>query len=393
MRFTDFLRDIFGGKDTVYVKERIESARYKLAIEEFSVQMAINLIAGLISKCEFKTYIDGTEVRQDEYYLWNVEPNDNQNSSQFVQELVSKLLYHNEALVVSVSDKLLIADSFSVVPYALYPNTFSCVTCGNWTFDKTFSMVDVLYFKLNNQNIRALLSGLMAGYAQLLDMAIGKYKRAGGRKGTAKINKTKSGDTDYDKKIDDFFNHRMKSYFENENAVAVMPNGVEYTEIGGDGSKKSTSEINDISGLTKEAMARVAQAFRIPPALLQGDLADVEKLIDQLLTFCIDPLVDLIETEINRKRYGKAAFLSGSKLKIDTTCIKHIDIFGVAEQADKLISDGIYSVDELRVKLGDLPLNTWWSKQHVRTKNYEPLAAKEPPPDSTAGGETENETG
>jgi HK97 family phage portal protein len=389
LRIIDFFRDIFSGKDTVYVKERAESEKFKLAIEGFSVQMAINLIAGLIANCEFKTYIKGAEIKADDYYLWNIEANDNQNSSQFMQELVSKLLYNNEALVLYVNDKLLIADSFNVAEYALFPNTFSSVTCGNLPFDRTFSIPDVLYFKLNNHNIRMLLSGLMVGYSQLLDMAIGKYKRAGGRKGTAKINKTKSGDTDYEKKIDDFFNHRMKSYFENENAVAVMPNGVEYTEIGGDGSKKSTSEIGDISGLTKEAMARVAQAFRIPPALLQGDISDVSSLIDQLLTFCIDPLVDLLETEINRKRYGKAAYLAGSYLKIDTTCIKHIDIFSVAVQADKLLSDGIYSVDDLRTKLGEMPLNTWWSKQHVRTKNYEPLAAKEPPPDSTAGGETE----
>ncbi len=72
-----------------------------------------------------------------------------------------------------------------------------------------------------------------------------------------------------------------------------------YEEITGEGSKKSTSEVNDIANITKEAFARVAQAFRIPPALLQGDIADISKLMDELLTVCIDPLVDLIQTEIN----------------------------------------------------------------------------------------------
>jgi HK97 family phage portal protein len=390
LKFIDFLRDMFGSKETVYVKQRLESEKYKLDIENFSVQMAINMLAGLIAKCEFKTYIKGGETKADEYYLWNVEPNDNQNSSQFLQELVSKLLYDNEALIVEVNGKLLIADSFSQTEYAIYPNTFTGVACGDFTFDKTFYMPDVLYFKLNNKNIRALLSGLMSGYSQLLDMAIGKYKRAGGRKGVAKINKTNSGDKKYQEQIDDLFGRQFKTYFDAENAVVHMPNGVEYQEITGEGSKKSTSEINDIANITKEAMSRVAQAFRIPPALLQGDIADVSKLIDQLLTFCIDPLADLLQTEINRKRYGKAAFIAGSCLKIDTTCVKHIDIFSVAEQADKLISDGLYSADELRVKLGDMPLGTWWSKRYVRTKNYEALPATEPPADnSTTGGETD----
>ena len=391
MKIIEFLRDIFGGKETVYIKQKLQSEKYKLDIENFSIQMAINMIAGLIAKCEFKTYMKGHEIKADEYYLWNVEPNVNQNSSQFIQELISKLLYNNEALVVEVNGQLLIADSFSQTEYALFPNTFTGVACGDFTFDKTFSMADVLYFKLNNQDIRKLLSGLMSGYSDLLNMAIGKYKRAGGRKGIAKINRTFSGDKKSQKDIDDFFNYTMKSYFENENAVATLPNGVDYTEITGEGSKKSTSEVNDIANITKEAMSRVAQAIRIPPALLQGDIADVDKLINELLTFCIEPLVDLIQTEINRKRYGKAAYLSGSYVKIDTTCIKHIDIFSVAVQADKLISDGLYSIDELRLKLGDLPLNTWWSQKHYMTKNYSDIEAAESPPTNTnsKGDETD----
>jgi HK97 family phage portal protein len=317
----------------------------------------------------------------------------NQNSSQFIQELVSKLLHNNEALVVEVNGQLLIADSFSQTKYALFPDEFSNVSCGTLTFEKTFSMKDVLYFKLNNVNIRALLGNLMAGYSQLLEMSMGKYKRAGGRKGIAKIDKSKSGDDKFQKQVDEIFKNQFRNYFNSENAVVTVPNGVDYQEISGDGSKKSTSEINDIANITKEAMSRVAQAFRMPPALLQGDIADVSKLIDQLLTFCIDPLVDLINTEIIRKRYGKNAFSTGTYLKIDTTCIKHIDIFSVATSVDKLIADGAYNVDEMRVKLGDVPLNTWWSKQYVRTKNYAAISDSEPTAaDSAKGGENSDET-
>lgn len=391
MKIIEFLRDIFTPGKTLYVKEKLESEKYKLAMEAFSIQMAINLLAGLLAKCEFKTYIKGTEKKADEYYLWNVEPNVNQNSSQFVQELVSKLLFCNEALVVEANGQLLIADSFTQTPYALFPNTFSNVTVGDFTFGKTFSMTDVLYFRLNDRNIRALLSGLIEGYSQLLDMAIGKYKRAGGRKGVAKINRTKTGDPDYEKKLNDLFTKKFKAYFSAENAVVDLPNGVEYQEITGEGSKKSTSEVNDIASITKEAISRVAQAFRIPPALLQGDIADVDKLIDELLTFCIAPLADLFQTEINRKRYGKAAYLAGTYLGIDTTCIKHIDIFDVAQAADKLISDRIYNVDEIRQKLGDAPLNTWWSKQYVMTKNLETVP--ETAGKQNNGGENSAETG
>ena len=389
MKIVEFLKDIFLPGKTVYVNQKFETEKYKLAIEAFAFQMAINIIAGMIAKCEVKTFVNGKEVREDEYYTWNVEPNVNQNSSQFIQELISKLLENNEVLVVEASGQLLIADSFNPTPYALFPNTFTGVTVGDFTFNKTFYMQDVLYFKLNNQNVRALLSGLMAGYSQLLDMAVGKYKRAGGRKGVARINRTKSGDKDFEAKVDDFFNKKMRKYFNDENAVVNLPNGIEYEEITGEGSKKSTSEVTDIVSITKEAISRVAQALRMPPSLLLGDISDVSKLMDETLTICIDPIIDLIQTEVNRKRYGKKRYLGGTYLKIDTTCIKHIDIFDVAESADKLIADGIYSVDELRVKLGEMPLNTWWSQKHWMTKNYSELEAAEPPQINTGtGGDT-----
>ena len=391
MKIVEFLRDFFGSSSTVYVDQKLaEEAKYKLTLsmEHFFTQMAINMLSGLIAKCEFKTYIRGREAKANEYYIWNVEPNINQNSSQFIAELVSKLLYNNEALVVEVNGQLIIADGFTQNEYALYANTFTGVTKGDLTFDRPFFMADVMYFKLNNQNIRSLLVGMMDGYRQLMDMAVGKYKRAGGRKGTVKVGKTTSGDKEFQNKLTSLFNVKFKNYFEAENAIVDLPDKVDYTEIPGEGSKKSTSEVKDIADLTKEALSRVAQAFRMPPALLQGDIADVSVLIDQLLTFCIDPLVDLLQTEINRKRYSKEV-LQGTRLRIDTTRIKHIDIFDVAEAADKLIADSVYSVDEIREKIGDAPLNTWWSRQHVRTKNYEPLTQ------SAKGGEDDGnkETG
>ena len=389
MNIIHFLRDFFGDKSTVYINQKLEAEKCKLAIEDFSIQMAINMLAGLIAKCEFCTYIKGKKKKADEYYLWNVEPNVNQNSSQFMQELISRLLFFNEALVVEVGGQLIIAEDFTQNEYAVYPNSFTGVTRGTLKFDKTFYMPDVLYFKLNNQDIRALLSQLMDGYSDLLNMAVRKYKRAGGRKGVAKIDRTNGGDKKFQEQLKNLFNHKFKAYFEAENAVVDLPKGVEYQEITGEGSKKSTSEVKDISDITKEAMSRTAQAFRMPPALLQGDIADMEKVVDELLTVCVDPLADLIQTEINRKRYGKTAFLAGTYLRVDTTCIKHIDIFSIANQADKLISDSIYNVDEIREKIGDAPLNTWWSKQYVRTKNYEALA--DSPPAKTGGENDETD--
>lgn len=375
MKFIDWVKDFFGGdQSTVYVNQQaIESLEVQLAIEKFAIDTAINMIASAISKCEFKTYAKASENKAEEYYLWNIEPNKNQNSSQFLQEFIYKLLYNNECLVIEVNGQLIIADSFYQNEFAIVENYFTDVVRGTMSFGRSFKMSEVLYFKLGNSDIRILLSNLLKGYNNLLNMAMNKYKRSGGRKGILDIDSAASNDKNYQKRFDDLMTNRFKSYFEAENAVLPLHKGFSYNEQNGEGSKKSTSEIADIAAITKETFERVAQAFKIPPALLRGDIADIGKLTENFLTFCIDPQVDMISEEINRKRYGKTAFLSGSYLKVDTTCIKHIDIFSISEAFDKLIASGGYSVNELRIKSGDTEINEAWANQHFITKNYQKI--------------------
>lgn len=383
--FLDFIQNFLNPEQNIiYLTQRAQaSGEAQLAIESFAIVSAINMVASAVSKCEFKTYMKGVEKKADEYYLWNVEPNKNQNSSQFLQEIVSKLLYYNECLVLDIGGQLIIADGFYQNEYATVENYFTGVWRGTLTFDRSFRMSEVLYFKLGSDDIRLLLSELFKGYADLINMGIGKYRRSGGRKGILDIDATATGDKTFQTKFDDLMNNRFKSYFEAENAVLPLHKGYHYEEQGGEGSKKSTSEIVDIAAITKEAFDRVAQAFKIPPSLLRGDIADVGLLTDNFLTFCIDPIVDMLGEETNRKRYGKAAFLEGTFLRIDPTCIKHIDLFSISASFDKLVASGGYCIDELRIKAGDAPLNTDFSKRHWMTKNYQDI---ETAAGQTAGG-------
>ena len=370
MKILDWFRNFFGDKEMIYLNEKIASLSTQIAIEEFAINIAINLIAGSISKCEFQTYMNGKRIKEDEYYTWNIEPNKNQNSTEFIQELISKLLYENECLVIEHNGQLVIADSFSQIEYAVVENIFKNVTRKDFTFPRTYRMSEVLYFRYNNKNIKSLFSNLMSNYNELLDLAIKKYRRSGGRKGTVELEAIMKGDKEKDKLVEDLFQNKFKNYFEAENAVINIPKGVKYEEKNGDGNRKSTSDMVDIQNLIKEAFQRAAQSFKIPPALLMGDIAGIQDVTDNYLTFAIDPLVDLISEEVNRKRYGKIAYLQNSYLRVDTTCIKHIDIFSIAEKIDKLVSNAMYSVDDLLEKVGDTPLNTEWSVKHWITKNY-----------------------
>jgi len=375
--FWDWTRHFFGAdKSEIYVTQKaIEDKKNKLSIEKFGIVMAINFIANAISKCEFKTFFNGKEVKGDEYYLWNIEPNLNESSTQFSQKLITHLLFYGEALVIDVNGQLLVADSFNQVEYAVIENYFTDVSVKTMNFNRTFKMSEVMYFRLNDTNVRVLLAELVNQYEDLTAMAEGKYKRAQGRKGIVKLNAGATGDKEFKKKLDELFNNQFGKYFEAENAVVHLPKGVEYEEQQDTSAKKSTSEIADIKGITAEAFDRIAQAFRIPPSLLRGDIADIGKITDNFLSFCIDPITTIIGEEATRKRYGKRDFLKGSYVKIDTTSIRHINVFDVSEAFDKLIASGGYSIDELRVKIGDTALNTGWSQKHWITKNYQEINA------------------
>lgn len=357
----------------------------RLVMEEFTIHAAINLIANCISKCEFKTFQSGKEFLGEESYKWNYEPNINQNSSQFIQELVTKLLYNNECLVVESNGQLIIAETYGSQEFALKETIFSGVSRKGFTYNRSFNMSDVLYFKLNNKNIRQLLKNLCSGYNQILNEAVEKYEKAGGEKGTLHIDAVaqgkKYGDKSFEDVFEDLMNNRFKKFFNSRSAVLPLFDGFEYTKQAAEQSKKSTSEVKDITDLTEEILQTVARAFNIPVSFLKGDVSDVDKITINFLTFCIDPICEMIATEINRKRYGKKLVQAGSYIKMDTTTIMHVDIFDIAEKIDKLIASGMYCIDELRKKLGDAELNTEESKKHFITKNYMDL-------NDLKGGET-----
>jgi len=371
MRAIDFLVDKFGlNKTEIILEQKAEKQLiYALAIEDFAIQVAVNLIAGLISKCKFKTMVNGKETEGHEYYLWNYEPNGNQSGADFKRELISKLIYHNEALVIENSKQLIIADDFYREPKALYPNKYTSVSRYDFTFNKTFYEKDVMYFKYSNKDMRGLLSNLMQGYTELINQSMKKYKRAGGRKGIMDSSMNPSNNEDWNKALNDLYGNRFKSYFNEENALVVLPKGMKYTEIQASGSQKSTSDVTDIINLTNEAFAKVGQAVKIPSTLMLGNVANLDSALDEAITTGITPVVEIIESEINRKRYGEIGILNGYSVKIDTTAIKHFDLMDVAGTLNNLLGTGLYSIDGLLKKLGETPLNTWWSKQHYMTLN------------------------
>ena len=99
-------------------------------------------------------------------------------------------------------------------------------------------------------------------------------------------------------------------------------------------------------------------------------MQNVESATEQFLTFCVDPLADSLQEEINRKRNGLEGLRRGNFVQFDTGRIKHIDLLDVASSVDKLISSGVECVNDIRALLGQPLINEPWAWKHFMTKNY-----------------------
>ena len=371
MGLINYIRDFLTG-GIVTSKQVTDEEMYAIVAEihirELAFWSCINMIANSVSKCELKTFKDNKEIKGQEYYLWNIEPNKNQNSSAFMHKLISQLYLNNECLVIEENGQLLVADSFQQTEYALIDNTFEGVTVADYTFPKKYRMSDVMYFKLSEKDMRKVTNGIYESYGKLISYGMKSYQKSRGSRGILNYAAIAQGDEKAKAAFEDLMNNRFKKFFTAENAVLPLPKGYEYTDTGSktysnEGTRDIRSMMDDISDFT-------AKGFSIPPALAKGDIAGIKDAMVTYLTFCIDPLTDMLAEEINRKRNGYSGFSQGNYLKIDTKSILHVDLLSVSTAIDKLIGSGAFCINDIRKLVGEEPIDEPWAWQHFITKNY-----------------------
>lgn len=358
------------GMDEILADRNVQDSIYEIYLRELAFWTCVNKIAGAIVKCEFQTYMNHKELKGDEYYLWNYEPNPNQNAASMVFKLIGTLYKKNEALIVEVGRNIYVADSYQKDVYALKEYTFSSVEIDGYTLSDTFYMSDVLYFQLNSTDMRKLVNGMYEAYSKLLTHAQNAYRRSRGRKGILNISAMAEQSEAFDQEFDELMTKHFKNFFEKENAVLPLFDGYTYTDISQNVKTYSSESTRDIKALADDIYDFTARAFAFPPSLAKGDVQDTGKAVDELLTFVVDPLVEILQTEINRKRYGLKGLKNGNYIKINTLAVKHIDIFDIATPIDKLISSGAFTINDILKVLKMPPICEEWANQHFITKNY-----------------------
>lgn len=367
---TNFLEDEKEDKkvDYKFVCQKLAS---EIMIRELAFNMVVNKISSALSKCKVNVYYNGKRAKDEEWYRWNIQPNINQSANQFWSKLIYYLYNYNEALVITRGNELYVADSYvKNEDYAFFEHTFTGVTINGYALNKTYRMSEVFYFELNNRNIRNYLNGTLQLYSELINAAYSSYLVANGNKGVLKIDQFAENSEDFTEQFNQLLNEDFKTFFSNANAVLPLYEGFGYSQLDNKGTQSTT---RDFKALLDDVISMTANAFNVPSSIANGTVQDTSKAIDEFLTFCIDPLIEMLTDEMNRKSFSPYQIINGHYFKFNTLAIKHIDILDIANAIDKLLSSGFTCINDLRILIGLDPIDEEWANQFFMTKNYAPI--------------------
>ena len=374
MGFLNWLKFAFTKDGITNLSETFDSdVLLEVYYKELAIFSAINLISKGLANSKFRTYYKNKEIKKDNFYLFNVEPNPNQNAQEFWNQAIYQLVFENEILIIQANGYFFIADSFIKGDKVLYENNFTNVQIGSLTMNKAYMMSEVFYTRLNFRKVVKLIDGLYASYGKLLSYAMSDFQKRGGIKGQVKLSTQFSQRFKDQEALKSYIHDKFKSYFESKNAVMPVEDGFQFIESD---KLKSTTNSEEINKLIDEVFTITGIAFNIPKGLLLGNLADLDSSIKSFETFCLDPIANMFEDEINRKYYGKQAFLEGTRLKIDTSSLEHVDILKTASNQEALIRNG-YSPNEVRRIVDFDECDEDWANTHYMTKNYSTDLSKE----------------
>lgn len=340
--------------------------------KEIAIKSAINLIANTIAKAEFLTFRDGQEIKEENYYRLNVEPNQNKAAPKFWRSVITKLLLDNECLVLLQDGMYYIADDFEVVNSVFKENTYQNIVIDNYEIRRIYKESEVFHFENQDADIKSVIDNLYSVYGKLIKTSTDNYKKNNARRGTIKVPTSYPQTEKAQQDLEDLLKNKFKRFFEAEGgAVLPLTNKLEYEElISNIGAKSSAVEGRDTRAFIDDVFDFVAIGFGISPNLLKGNTVDTEDAVNNLLTFCISPLAKNIDSEVNRKLYRKDLFLNNTYCKLDTSRIKTVDVKDIANALDVLLRTGSYTINDCLRDLGKEQISEELGDQRFMTKNY-----------------------
>ncbi|MFQ3845817.1 phage portal protein [Staphylococcus pseudoxylosus] len=353
-----------------YDFELLREISHKAYIKQWALDTCINHIARTISQTKFEI-IDGEnkDSSSTTHYKLNVRPNTDESAATFWQKVIRKLIYDNEVLIV-VTDKkdLIIADDFHREEYALYDDIFEHVIIGEFEFERSFKMSEVIYLEYNNIGITNMLYGMFGDYGDIFGRLIKSNLMNNQIRATLGMDANTPLTNASNDDMQRFINNAYKAFESNDIAIVPVQKGYKYEEHTSSNTK-NTSQIDDLAKIPNQLLSYVARNLGIPVGLINGDTADIEAMTDNYMKFCIKPIIEKITDELNAKLFSERGYKEGKRIK--AISIDQKGPLEVSEAVDKLIASGSFNRDEIRVLTGFEPIGSEEMQKFIITKNYQ----------------------
>lgn len=347
--------------------------------------MAIDTVLNFVGRT-MSTVRIGVDSKDWDYIL-NVKPNSNDSASSFWQKFFYRLMSKNEVLVVFTDDnQLLIADSYFRTEYAVFDDVFSSVTVKNYTFQRSFRMSEVIFLEYNNDKLSRFTKGLFDDngelYGRILEVAMrnNQIRASVGIDGTGSLkdDKDASGKTRTEK-LQGFINKVYNSYRTNSVAIVPKMKGFEYEEHTNK-QGVSNQSLEELTKMVTSLIDDIANMIGVPTALIYGEKSEMDSNTKAYKKTCTTPLMKKLKDELTVKILTKSEYFSGKRIKVFG--VLPAEPLELATQADKLVSSGMFYLDEARDMFEYGPLPDGKGQIQLITKNYE---------QTLKGGEEEND--
>jgi HK97 family phage portal protein len=330
-----------------------------------AIETAISYKANALSMSNFRVFEKHQETQGKLWYLLNYSPNPNQNSSHFWNKFMHRLVLHGEVLIAPINNKLYIADGFTPDEHPLGQDVYTNVSIGGVSVKQPFRANRAYYFKLDDENVAAQVNGALDAYSTMLATAMAVYKNECATKFKVTLDRPATGDKDRQREQQEMLSDNLRTFMNNANAVYMETAGQKLEPVKTD----NTVEPADITALRKDIYDAAAIAMKIPKSIMYGDMTNIGDIVNVMLTFAVDPEAKMISREITRKEFTAEEVAAGSRVFVDTSTVKHTELFDVASDAMNLISSGVATVDDLLEALGREPEGTDFTSQRWMTKN------------------------
>lgn len=353
---------------------------------EVARAVMVSYVVAAIQRSEIVFRTDGTRSYDRDAWLWNVSPNPNQSRAEFISCLLTRLLRETgDALVVPVRRRgethLYLADGFTPEPHPGGKDVFANIVIegSSEVVRRSLPADSVYYFRIDSDSSwMQLMCNMDALYDQLGASVAQALVDSNGRKFVLHLDQDINGTEQQRGAIENYIKGNLKSFIRSSNVVLPMYRGMTIERMGS-GPTGAISSVNaatqQTTAIRKDMFDTAAACCRIPAAFLEGNTNNFEQLLESFLTFAVDPIAKgVIAEEITRKTFTQEQW-SASKgetgVTVDTTHVRHIDLFGAADKVAKLIGSSIDSPNEIRRFTGQEPIPETWADGYQMTKNNE----------------------